>query len=356
MAKQILKYSLIVLTIVNSFFAWRSVERALNVSGSSDWIVPGILFSSFFILLYLSAILIKERHFIYVMTLLCFSLSFVFIFVSWHFVSIFLGFLLASFGIFHIRRDMQLNIKVNLGKAITTGKTFLIIAVALIISSQYFYTIKDKDLENIMPRIQSSKAFDALTSNILGAINPAFKDVSGNSATVDEFILETQNKQTEDENITALSDEQLDASINNQMGNNFSPQQKEDLKKDTQDKLKTISKELLDSNQKIILEQSRKDLSEIVGKDLTGQERVSEIFPQMINKKIADYFRPKVNENHSLPLLPMILAIILFLTIVPLGSFLNIFWTLLSRLIFWILVKSGAITIGKVQKEVEIIE
>jgi len=251
---------------------------------------------------------------------------------------------------------LELNIKINLRKTITTGKTFIIIGMAIVISSQYFYTIKDKDLENILPKIQSSKAFDALTSKILGIINPDFKNISGNSATVDEFILETQKKQTENENVATLSEEQLDANINGQLGDNASPQQKEELKKDTQDKLKNINTRLLESNQQIVLEQSRKNLSEIVGKELTGQEKVSEIFPQMINKKITDYFRPKAGESHSLPLLPMILAIILFLTIVPLGSFLNIFWILFSRLIFWILCKSGAITIGKVQKEVEIIE
>jgi hypothetical protein len=140
------------------------------------------------------------------------------------------------------------------------------------------------------------------------------------------------------------------------MGNNLTPEQKEEIKKEAQDKLKTISKGLLESNQEIILVESRKNLSEIIGKNLMGQEKISEIFPQMINKNITDYFRPNVSENHSLPLLPMILAIVLFLTIVPLGSFLNIFWTLLSRLIFWILYKSGAVSIGKVQKEVEIIE
>jgi hypothetical protein len=354
--KQTLKYGLIILTVVNSFFAWRSIERAIKVSASSDWIVPIILFSSFFILLYLSAILIKEKHLIYVMTLLCFSLSFFFVFVSWHFISIFAGFLLAFWGIYNIRKDLGLNIELHLGKSITTGKTFIIIGVALVVSSQYFYTIKNKDQENIMPKVQSSKAFDAMTSKFLGIIDPAFKDVSGNSASVDEFILASQKKQTENENVAALSDEQLDANINSQMGNNLTPEQKEEIKKEAQDKLKTISKGLLESNQEIILVESRKNLSEIIGKNLMGQEKISEIFPQMINKNITDYFRPNVSENHSLPLLPMILAIVLFLTIVPLGSFLNIFWTLLSRLIFWILYKSGAVSIGKVQKEVEIIE
>lgn len=354
--KQILKYGLIFLMIANSFFAWRSIEKAINVSASSDWIVPIVLFSSFFILLYLSAILIEERYFIYVALLFCLSLSFIFVLVNWHFASVLIGFLLASFGIYHIRRDLGLNIKINLSKIIYAGKTFVIIGIAIVISSQYFYTIKDKDLENLLPKIQSSRTFDMMTSKFLAFINPDFKNISGSSTTVDEFIIETQRRRAADENIATIPDDQLDASIEAQMGSNLSLQQKEELKKNTRDRLKDMNSELLENNQQIILEESRKNLSEVTGKKLTGQEKVSEIFPQMINKKIVDYFRPKADQNDSLPLLPVILAIILFLTIVPIGSFLNIFWTLLSRLIFWILSRTGAISIGKIQKDVEMIE
>ena len=347
---------MILFTVIISFFSWGSVDKAINSSASGEWMLPIIFFSIFFILLYLVAILIKENYILQLLPLFCFFLSFLFVINFWHFAAILLDFAFVIIGIYRIRRDINLNIKVNLGKTITTGKQFIIIAVAIVVSSQYFLTIKDKDFQYVIPQVQSSKLFDTLTSNVLGMINPDFKNISNENTTVDEFIIETQKNQLESGNLSDLTQDQVDKTIEDKFGDTISSEQKESLRQEAENRLSDANSKIIENNQEVLLTESRKSLSQLVGKDLTGQEKVSEIFPEMINKKITDYFKPKMGEKSSLPFLPIVLAILLFLTIIPLGSILNIFWTLIVRLIFWILVKSRVVTVSKVQKEVEVIE
>lgn len=351
-----IKYILIATNLIFSFLSWQSVDRAINSPGSSDFLFPSIYFSLFFISIYLCAILIKEGAILQVLFVASLLEGFVFTFSSWHLVAIFLGIVFVYAGVYKIRRDMKQNIKISLGKAIATGRQYIIIGIAVIVSCQYFLTIKDKDLQYVIPKIQSSKTLDMLTARVLKAINPDFKNISNEDITVDDFIIETQKKQMGDENIPVIPEDQIGETINNQLGDSLPQDQKDNLKKDAQDKLKDISSQLLENNQKIILEESRKNLSLMVGKELSGQEKISEIFPQMINKKITDHFRPELSKKNNLPFLPLVMAIILFLTIVPLGSILNIFWVLISKLIFWILVKTNSVSIKKIPELVEIIE
>lgn len=351
-----LKYILIAANVILSFFSWQSVDKAINVTGSSDFLFPAIYFSFFFISIYLSSIFIKEGSILQVLILVSFFVGFVFTFESWHLAAILFSIILAYIGIYKIRRDMEQNIKISLGKAVNAGKQYIIIGVAIIISCQYFLTIKDKDFQYVIPRIQSSKSFDIITSKALGMINPDFKNISEKNITVDDFIIETQKKKIEEENLSAIPEERISNTIAGRIEEFDSYEKKEEIKKETEENLKNINNKLLENNQQIILEESRKSLSQMVGKELTGQEKISDIFPQMINKKITDYFNPQMAKNTNLPLLPMVLAIILFLTIVPAGSILNIFWILVVRLIFWILVKSKVITINKVQRDIEIME
>lgn len=355
MAKNILKYSLVFISMAFSFLSWQRVASEINSPETSNWLWPIILFSLFFISLYLTIVLIRQKYILNLLALFCLSLSFVFIPNLWHTIGVLFGFLLVSIGIFHIRRDLQLNIKVNLGKTLTTGKHFLILGFAVVLSSQYFLTVNKKDFEEIIPRFSENKYSNLLTSKILSTINPEFKKISTSEITLDEFIIESQKKQIDSDGISMISDQEIENSLSG-IGDRMPPSQKEELKKEVKDNLSEANSQLLEGSGERIIEEVRKKFSALVGSELTGQEKFSEVLNNIINRKVTDYLKPEIRDKNSISLLPPILTIFLFLTIVPLGSLLNIFWILFCRLLFWILIKSKIITINKVSAMVETIE
>lgn len=355
MSKNILKYFLLGLSFIFSFLSWQRVGIEINSSDPSNWLWPIVFFTLFFVSFYLAIILTREKSIIDLATLFCLSLSFIFVLDPWHFVSIIFGFALASSGIWRIRRDMRLNIEISLAKTLGTGKQFLILAFAIVLVSQYFFTVKEIDFQKQVPKFVTNKYSGFITSKIISAINPDYKRISDNEITVDEFILENQKKELEKRNVELFSDQQIENYLG-QMTEKIDESHKEEIKNEVKNNLENANIQILDANQKMIMDESRKKISNLVGRELSGQEKISEVFEGIINRKITDYLRPEVNEKTNATLLPTILAVILLLTIIPLGSILNILWVLLSKLIFWIFVKSKLVIINKITELIEVIE
>ena len=356
MAKQILKYILSFFLILFSFLSWYFERQAVNASNSGAWLFPIIWFSLLFITLYLSIVIIKEKHFLVFLLLISFLSSFIFAIHFWHLLFILIAILFALIGIFKIRRDLDLNIKINLGKTLGTGKQLLLLGIAITVASQYYVEIKNKETLDIVPRVENMTYTNIIISKVLSSVNPNFKNISEENLTVDEFILKTQENQTKEENNSSVNDEQIDKIINNELGDSATSEQKQEVRDNTLKKLQNISNQAMTDNQELILTESRKKMSEMAGKNLTGQEKMSDVFSEMINKKISDFVRVKNTDNKSMPVIPMVMAILLFLSVYSLGSFLSIFWIYLTQFIFWIFVKSKIVKISKIQREVEIIE
>lgn len=355
MRRQVLNYSLAILSIFFSFLSWQRVGKEINSASSDGWFLSPIFFTLFFVSFYLATVMIKEKHILNFLVLFCLFSSFIFVFNPWHIIFIFLGWALAAIGIYRIRRDMGLNIRISLAKTLTTGNQFVVLAFCIVLASQYFFTIQNKNFEELLPNFSNNKYSGMLASKVLSIINPEYKKISSEETTIDEFIIETQKKQLEEKSSMPLPNEQIENSIN-QIGENIPDKQKEEIKNRLKDSLGNANIRIMEENEKIILEESRKKFEDLSGKKLTGQEKMSEVFEAIINQKITSYLKPDVNSKTNPSLLQTILTIILFLTIVPLGSFLNIFWVLFCKFVFWILVKFKVITINKIPALVETIE
>jgi hypothetical protein len=318
--QKILKYILFFLTLLLAFLSWFSVDQAITVPDSSTWGAPIFWFALFFVSLSLCLVLIKRLIFVELLLIATFALSTIFILgrgeTGKHLVVILLAFLFAAWGIGRIRQDLKMNIKIDLWKTLKTGSTFLILAFSLIITSQYYCETKNTRLENTLPKFQIKALSDTFTSKFLASFNPDFEDLDKDGITVDEFILEAQKKKLTE---------------NPEEGN----------------------AKLLETSQAFLLEKGRSEMSELTGKKLTGQEKMADVFAAAVNNKINDFVAPNFSGNSHSPARRLIIAFLLFLTVVSLGSFLGIFLIPLTKLIFWILKKIGLIEIKKLQKEVE---
>ena len=323
MKTPILKYSLAALSIIFAWLAWRSVGQAISVENASVWGMPILWFSLFFVTFSLSIVLTKNRYYIELLSGASLFLSLLFSLSPAHCLSLIIAFLVFSLAIGKIRKDLKLNVKVDMWKTLRSGSTYIILALGIAVASQYYATVKDSNVENIIPKFKMEGLTNALTNQILSAANPNFKNLDQAGLTVDQLILNTGKDQ--------ITDKLLGASLD------------------------SGSAELVQNSQDMILQQGRKQFSQIVGRELTGQEKFSDLVTEIVNNKVKQFIAPNFS-GENFPLLPLILSFVLFLTVVPLGSFLSPIWIMLANLIFKILVKSKLIVINKIPAEVEVIE
>lgn len=314
---RILKYILISLTLIAAFLAWQSIDRAVNVTDSSKWFAPIAFFSGLSILLYLDIILIRRMLLLGALLAGVFLLDLIFTINSFHIIATLLAYLLSVWSMVRIKRDLRLNVKISLWKSIRSGSVLMLVAFSMMIASQYYVEIKKMDSQRLIPQFNISEMTGSLTSKFLAAMNPDFKVLEQDGLTVDELILQIQKNQNEEFSGTANANEQLN---------------------------------------QLILQEGRKKFSEIAGMPLIGQEKVSDVLSNVVNQRIDRYLGSGLADSQKSSPLPFIMAIVLFLTIVPLGSVLSKLWIIVIGIIIWIFIKSGLIHIAKIPVEMEIIE
>jgi len=330
MKKTIAKYVIAGLAVISGIVSWMTVDWAINIPNSSHWVLPTICFTVFFITIALSVILIKKRYIILLILATSFFASLFFSFSLWHVLLLLLSFILAEVAAERIAADLRLNIKFNISRSVRTGRTLMILALSIAISSQYYAEIRNNNQIEIIPEFQMGGTIN----QILPMMFPDLKNNLEDDLTVDEFILEITEQNIgnftgdslgivlPDGNM-ALSDNQMDRIVQN-----------------SQDR---------------IIEEERKNLSQMAGMTLTGDEKISDVFSEMVNQKINTFFAPSLQPG-SQPILPWLASIILFLTVASLGSLLSSLVGYLIAFIFWLMRKTSLVNISKVQVEMEVID
>lgn len=322
------------ITLVIAFFSFWSVDRAIRIPEASVWLAPIIWFSLLFIMLCLDIMLVKNRGMLYSALVLTLLTSVTFAFNPWHFLILTLGFLLFLASSQRIKNNIDYGKKIKPARSFRAGKSFLIFAIALVVSSQYYFSVKDLPVQKIIPEFNFDKVTNYLTPKILSSVSPNFSAGINSDMTVDQFIVQMQKNQLDKMGIGESDLAQLP------------PNERQIARQQ-------INSEI-EKNQELILEEGRKNFSDLAGRKVSGSEKITDVISELMNKKINAYFQPKDIKADSIPIVPVI-ALFLFLTIASLGSFLGIFLIPLAAVIFRILVKLNLIKIVKIPAEVEII-
>lgn len=329
-----MKYVLPSLMIVASFFAWFSIYRAMKIPEASIWLVPAFCFSLYVISICLVAVMVRQEIVVELAIAFSFLLSLVFTFSIGYLLILILCTLFMLYAVRNIRKDLDLNVKINLWKSLYTGKFKIALSLAIIISSQFFFFVSKTDGQKTVPKFDVSSITSKLVKPILGIINPEFKKIEQDGITVDQFILIESKKDI-------LDGEEM---IYEQIPYDLPNEQKEALK---QQALQQIND--------LMLQTGRQNLSQITEKNLKGDEKIGDVFVGFIDKRINDYFQPKVGEDAPSSLLAYIVSMILFLTIWPIGSILALIWFVVVIIIFKILLYFGLVKIKTITVEREMI-
>lgn len=248
-----------------------------------------------------------------------------------------------------IRKNLDLNIKIDLWKSLYTGKFKIVLALALVISSQYFFAINNAREQRVVPKLDLSLITSKLIQPVLVMINPNLKSIQKEGLTVDQFIVQSQQKNADANSL--FTDEMIDQ----QIPENLPSEQRVALKQEALRQISDSQTQLSQKNSELILLEGRKQLSQMVGRDINGDEKISDVFAGLVDKKINDFFQPKISGDSQSSFYSYIIATILFLTIWPLGSILSLLWFAIVIFVFKILVRFGLIEIKTVTVQREMI-
>lgn len=329
---QILKYVLILCVLLFSFLLWRSVDRAIFVKEATVWTAPIVWSSLFFISFALAIFLINEKYLLYLGIVLSLFSGLFFTFSSVHALVLFLSFLLIAIAANRADSDFKSRLRIDLGKNIRSGSSLVIFALGLAIASQYYFETRNLSMEKFLPRFEIGKETNGLMLKIVSSFLPQAKDLGDENMTVDQFLLGIYAKQ--------MSGMGIEAQLKN-----LDP------------KARLQAESMLKSSEfNPALAEGRKQLSQIALREVGGDERISAVFSEIVNKKINGSFVPSLGrgENHSL--FSAIIAIVILLTATSLGSFLMLLWIPAIKLAFFVLKKSGAVSVALVPAEKEVIE
>lgn len=327
MNNKTLNWTLLSLTLLIALMSWFLEYRAITVSGSSVWFLPIIAFGFFFISLSLGIILIKDILLAEIVFFASFALSMFFAFSLTHALIVIISSLLLLSALRGVRKDMDLNIKLDVVKSLHAGKGMMVFAIVIMITSQYYFTVNSNVGEKNIPKFEISSRAGQYVIAFLSKIDPRFKSLNGDeNLTVDEYILKMQSDQVQAEQDVAIQGAKL-----------------------TQQQIDAISK-------KMILDEGHKQLSELTGKEIFGNERMNEIFLNLINRKINSYLSPAISNGSGKSVFSIVLAVVLLLTIAPIASIVSFICIRITKVIFQLLVRTGCISIRKIPVEMEVIE
>jgi len=336
--KKTLQYVLFTITLIFAFFLWRSIDYSIKITDVGFWFMPILWLSLVFLSFSLTAIILDSEYLLWLLSSSLLLLSFVFVWSYWHIVIVFVSALFLIMADDKIKKDLTYAIKINIWKSIRAGSLMVVFSLALVLASQYYFEVRNFPVESLLPKFNADGVTGRLVSWGLKYSIPSLHDLDQENLTVDQMLLNNQAEQIE--NINAIDKikiaeglSEIDAAI-----------------------IKEESDKLKENNRNIILAESRKQLSQTVGQELKGDENVSDVFTLMINKKISQTLVPKIGEGKTLPIIPLVISVALFVTVFSLGCTVTPIWILFCYFVFYLFKKFRIITIVEVPAKIEMIK
>ncbi len=333
MKRQVIKYAELLLVIIFAFLLWQSANRIIQTSQTENWLQPIIFFSLFFICWSLGAILIKNNRLFFGVSMLALIIPLIFTANIFLFGVIIVSGVILWTGKKVVQNELKLRIKISVWNSLRLERRFFVFAIALILTGQYYFGVNQLDTNKTLPEFKINSQQTRWATKILSKFDPSFK--SGDNTeeiTVDDFILKKINQ---DENSANIVDVKNDIPLGYIVDN------------DSIEKLKKQS----------ILKEGRESISKMVEHKITGNEKMMDIFSEIINKKINKFMNVNVGYvDQNIPIMHWIFTGLLFLSIVSIGMFLSPFLIMLTWLLFKIMISVKFVSVGKKMIEVEVIE
>ncbi len=353
MKQKIITVFFFLLEGVCSFFAWQSLYQAVLISGSSHFLIPSVLFSVLAVFLLVSVILFALPLFRSLAIAIAVFPIFAFGWSLASFVATPVAFLFCYWGLSTIGRELSEHVTVRFFSSARMGTFLLALGFSVSITAGYATLITTMPVEKLLPRFSLADGTGRIVLQTAGKVNPAFSRLVREDLSVDDFILEMMPKEmTNGISTSTLSPDTNEGGTSSAMRDAISSfaESRGMSSEQVMDEQKAAAMELQKS---LFLQETKRRLSDILSRDVSGDERAKAVLSEVINTKMFGTVAAVRTEGDSVDILRAILALLLFLSLLSLGSLFGLVWAFFSWVVFWILQGASIVAIRRIPIEAE---
>lgn len=264
--------------------------------------------------------------------------SLLFVHEWYYFVIIFLSGTLAFLSIRFTEQEIADRIRFHFFRSVRAGSFLFILALSLALSGTYFASIQQESWEELVQRFSVGEGTATAVFKTSAYFYPEWKSLATEGTTVDEFLLSLKKDET-------LPPEVFSEALT-------SPTLSDYLKQGMLGQVldeKAVSQELY-------LRAGRDQIASLLGRSVSGEEKIADVFSLAVQRKIITVLSgEQVSEHFSPTIIPFVLTLLLFFTLLPLGSLASLLWIFLSFLFFRLALFFGWIRMEKAMKEQDIL-
>lgn len=321
---KIFKYIELVLVFLSATAIWYLADNLFKSPQNSNWswIMPCVVL--FFIVWSLGSIIIRSQKLFMGATFLALLSQVVFTRDVGSLLIIFVSLLFLYIARKFIKHEIGARLKVDIWNYLRIGRRFIVLAIALMLAGQYYFSDSAQVVSENLPKTRINYSQGGFMARVISLVDPSLIKENKESVTVDEFILNKLNEESRySQNPSIMA-----------AYNNMAPNQKY-----------------------LLLDEGRNDISMMVERNVSGDEKMVDIFLEIINNKINSLLNIDMGYmDKNLPVAHLIITAALFLAVMGTGMFLSLIFILLAVIIFKALVFFEVLSIDKRAVNMDVIK
>jgi hypothetical protein len=318
--KEVIKIFFMMVAMSSIIYFWLIVSNLVSTSVAESWLKPIIFFGVAFIFWSLAIFLEAKKSKLFLFSLVLIFSGIIFEQNIFFILSAFFAVAILYLGSIWVQESMASRIKLNIWMSLRLGRRLFVMAIAIVAIGGFLMPTLLSGRERTLPLIKITNQQSKLVGRAMSIFDPTVNQNNITEITVDEYILKQQGRVKNNRSL-----------VENNSSSGF-----------------------MMAERRAILIAGRESISRLVERDVLGGEKIIGIFAEVINNKINDYFNTGVSQASGLA--PLLFALLSFLTIFSVGSFLTSFLTFVIIAIFKLLLLTKLVKIGTKEVEVEVIE
>ncbi len=255
-----------------------------------------------------------------------------FISTLYHAAFCLLAVVFAWWGIRSIQHEAEDHLNFRFFRNVRSGQTLFIFSMALAISSGFFSLQQGATWESLITRFQVSEGTSSIIMGAAGFIYPELRGSSDGAMTVDQFLLSMQEGDGNSSFVQKITASGI-ASLPSTLMDSFA-----------------------DSSRAAFLAAGHEQLAKLAGRPVQGGERISDVFAATLKGRIVTALAGISPAEHAMPrFVPFLLSVLLFLTLLPIGSLFGLLWIAVAWMLFSVFMMAGWVRIETATREQEVL-
>ena len=271
-----------------------------------------------------------------------------FFLTTWyHSLFLFVSSLVVLLGTRSIQREITDRIHFRFVANARSGSFVIVVGISLALSSAYFGTIRQESWAELVPRFSIGEGTAAALIKTTAYLYPEWKNLADEGMTVDGFLMSLEKDES-------ASEAGMPTNMSLPAGGTVSLPVLTEFMRQYSANRETLSDAVL--SQELALLAGREQMAQLVGRPVGGDEKIADVFSVAIQHKVVAVLSgEQVTRNLSPAIVPVILALLLFFTLLPLGSVLALFWVMGSYLLFRMALFFGWVDIVREAREQDVL-